>query len=258
MIKLFESVANVAKQFIADEKYKEYYNYITGKELTGVALLRDASSFIYPFLGLNANITANRYLTTEVSFLFVPNTGFIPFHTYTETYLMDNEVEYTPSVIEANTETEKTNEKGYYIAPAIGEVTYQRSIQINGEFYRDNSNAPIWGALSAKIPDMMGALWATLSMLPAQTPAFFFSKKTGRFIGQPNIIDNIFKSDVKEKKILLLNSVELGLDSNSEKLTFNVKLIESNESDYGKVSSVPLGQNALEMLEQIISGFLGF
>jgi len=257
MIKLLESAANVAKQFIADGKYKEYYNYITGKELTGVALLRDASSFIYPFLGLNANITANRYLTTEVSFLFVPNTGFIPFHTYTETYLMDNEVEYTPSVIEANTETEKTNEKGYYIAPAIGEVTYQRSIQINGEFYRDNSNTPIWGAFSAKIPDMMGALWGSLSMLPAQTPAFFFSKKTGRFIGQPIII-NIFKSDIKEKKILLLNSVELGLDSNSEKLTFNVKLIESNKSDYGTVNSVPLGQNALEMLQQIKSGFLGF
>jgi hypothetical protein len=258
MIKLFESVANTAKQFIADEKYKEYYNYITGKELTGVGLLRDASNFIYPFLGLNANITANRYLTTEVSFLFVPYTGFIPFHTYTETYLMDNEVEYTPSLIEANTEDEKTNDKGYYIAPAIGEVTYQRSVQINGEFYRDNNNKPIWGALSAKMPDMMGALWATLSMLPAQTPAFFFSKKIGRFIGQPAIIDNIFKSETKEKKILLLNSVELGLDSNSEKMTFNVKLIESNESDYGTVNSVPLGDTALQMVRDIRNGFLGF
>lgn len=258
MIKLFDTVANAAKQFIADEKYKEYYNYITGRELTGIALLRDASSFIYPFLGLNANITANRYLTTEVSFLFVPYTGFIPFHTYTETYLMDNEVEYTPSVIEVNTETERTNEKGYYIEPAIGEVTYQRSVQINGEFYRDNSNTPIWGALSAKIPDMMSALWASLSMLPAQTPAFFFSKKTGRFIGQPIIIDNIFKSDIKEKKILLLNSVELGLDSNSEKLTFNVKLIESNQSDYGVVNTLPFGKDALEILKQIKNGFLGF
>ena len=234
MKRILPQITSVARNFIAEKKYKQFYEYVLGKELTGMSLLRDATNFIYPFLGLNTNVALNRVLTTDTSFLFVPFTGFIPLHTYVEKYTMMNDVDYTPADIEGFDipEYQETTYRGkdYYIAPPIGDVAYQRRVNINGEYYRNND--VVLKALTLKIPDMVNALWATLSELPVQVPAFYFSKSLGTFIGQPDFVSKLTK-DNKEMKLMLLNSIDMALDSSTNVITINIELIESYKSSYG-------------------------
>jgi len=259
-VSILPKITSIARNFIAEEKYKQFYNYVLGKELTNFSLLRDATNFIYPFLGLNANLTLNRVLTTETSFLFVPFTGFIPLHSYAEKYIMNNDVDYTPDTIQ---ELEpptyaKTTYRGddYYIAPPIGQVAYQRRLHIDGLYYRDNT--VVMNALTLKLPDMVNALWATLSMLPVQVPAFYFSKSMGRFVGQPDFITKLTSDiDEKEMKIMLLNSIDMELDSSNDVVKINIELIESSKTSYKTAVQYPNPSTSFDKAKELL-GNLGF
>lgn len=262
MTTILPKITSVSRKFIASDEYKKFYQYMTGRQLTALNLFKDAVNFIYPFLGLNANLTLNRDLTTEVSFLFVPNLCFVPLHVCVEKYQMYNDVDYTPRDISVSQEEYGiTNFRGedYYIAPPVGTVAYQRRISIDGRYYRDND--VVWNAFLFKVPDMMNMVWATLEMLPTSVPAFYFSKKMGRFFGQPNFLDkNTLTSsdaslDYSERKIMLLNNIDFSIDSNSDIVTFNIELLESYNTSYQAVINDSSGdlnkyQEAISVIER--------